>query len=156
MTVSGLGSAPWPSEGPVRAHPWIRPPAIQGFNHDIGFLFSSEGVTRAATNPLGLDFGGNWLTGAALIAVLAHVYIFYGIESAGDIGALYLGLMLLNAVVPTGLDSPRAFFNLDWITLLVIFVIAVAGALYFFIARPDRGVGTHLHDAAEPTGAERS
>ena len=36
-------------------------------------------------NPLGLDFGGNWLTGAALIAVLAPVYIFYGFESAGDI-----------------------------------------------------------------------
>ena len=39
----------------------------------------------AASNPLGLDFGGNWLTGAALIAVLAPVYIFYGFESAGDI-----------------------------------------------------------------------
>jgi Amino acid transporters len=42
-------------------------------------------VTHASTNPLGLDFGGNWITGAALIAVLAHVYIFYGFESAGDI-----------------------------------------------------------------------
>ena len=38
-----------------------------------------------ARNALGLDFGGNWLTGAALIAVLAPVYIFYGFESAGDI-----------------------------------------------------------------------
>ena len=37
------------------------------------------------SNPLGLDFGGNWLTGAALVAVLAPVYIFYGFESAGDI-----------------------------------------------------------------------
>ena len=32
-----------------------------------------------------LDFGGNWLLGCALIAVLAHVYIFYGFESCGDI-----------------------------------------------------------------------
>ncbi len=32
-----------------------------------------------------MDFHGNWLTGAALIAVLAPVYIFYGFESAGDI-----------------------------------------------------------------------
>jgi amino acid transporter len=333
--------------------------AIAGFHHSLGFLFSSEGVTHASSNPLGLDFGGNWITGAALIAVLAHVYIFYGFESAGDIaeetkdagrqvpramrlsliwggiasfilvaslllampagssavaqtikgggvpfilselpswlqdglllliifaffscgssvqgagarlafsyardgavpgagwiaqvnqrfktpvnallvgagvtilfvllvfpspdhdvklgfitypanvnglvslvsfgvsgiylsflmtvigsmvarsrgwipegrfrlgrwawpvsiaGAVYLALMLLNVVAPTGLASPRAFFNLDWITLLVIAMIAVVGALYFFVARPDRGVRQHLHDSAEPTGAER-
>src|SRR6185503_8916658 len=58
---------------------------INGFHHGLGFLFSTENVETAATNPLGLDFGGNWLTGAALIAVLAPVYIFYGFESAGDI-----------------------------------------------------------------------
>ena len=70
-------------------------------------------------------------------------------------GAVYLALMLLNVVSPSGLASPRAFFNLDWITLLVIAMIAVVGALYFFVARPDRGVRRHLHDTAEPTGAER-
>ena len=59
--------------------------AIHGFNHGLGFLFSTENVQNAASNPLGLDFGGNWLTGACLIAVLAPVYIFYGFESAGDI-----------------------------------------------------------------------
>ena len=37
------------------------------------------------SNPLHLDFGGHWWTGAALVAVLANVYIFYGFESAGDI-----------------------------------------------------------------------
>jgi amino acid transporter len=72
------------------------------------------------------------------------------------IAVLYLGLMLVNVVLPTGLDSPRALFNLDWITLLVMFVIAVVGALYFFVARPDRGVGHHLHDELEPTGSERA
>jgi amino acid transporter len=71
------------------------------------------------------------------------------------IATLYLGLMLLNVVAPTGLDSPRAAFNLDWITLVVMFVIAVVGALYFFIARPDRGVRHHLHDDLEPSGSER-
>jgi amino acid transporter len=332
---------------------------IAGFHHGLGFLFSSEGVTHAATNPLGLDFHGNWLTGAALIAVLAHVYIFYGFESAGDIaeetkdagrqvpramrlsliwggiasfilvgslllampagpnavaqtikgggvpfilgelpswlqdglllliifaffscgtsvqgagsrlafsyardgalpgasrisrvnqrfktpvnallagaaitvlfvllvfpspdhdvkigfitypanvnglvslvsfgvsgiylsflmtvigsmvarsrgwiaegqfrlgrwawpvsiaGAVYLALMLVNVIAPTGLSSPRAFFNLDWITLVVIFLIAVVGGLYFVVARPDRGVRRHLHDGSAATGAER-
>jgi hypothetical protein len=63
--------------------------------------------------------------------------------------------MLLNVVVPTGLTSGRALFNLDWITLLVMVIIAVVGAIYFVIARPDRRVATHLHDELEPTGAER-
>jgi len=71
------------------------------------------------------------------------------------IATLYLGLMLINVVLPSGLSSPRAYFNLDWITLLVMFVIAVVGAIYFFVARPDRGVRHHLHDDLEATGAER-
>jgi amino acid transporter len=335
--------------------------AIAGFNHGFGYLFTTQGVQYPATNPLGLDFGGNWLLGCALIAVLAHVYIFYGFESCGDIaeetkdagrqipkamrwslivggissfvlvaalllaipagrdgfktaasfaggvpyilganlsswlqdlltllvifaffscgtsvqgagsrlafsyardgaipgagvisrvhprfktpvnallagavvtvlftllvnispsndvhigfitypanvnalvalvsfgvsgiylsflltvigaliarrrgwvpagkfqlgrwgmavtvvGLVYLGLMLLDVILPTGLASPRGFFNLDWITLFVMAIIVVVGAIYFFIARPDRGVRGHLHDEAEATGAER-
>jgi hypothetical protein len=53
------------------------------------------------------------------------------------------------------LTSPRAYFNLDWVTLTVMFLITVAGTLYFFIARPDRPVGTHIHDELEPSAAER-
>jgi amino acid transporter len=333
--------------------------AIHGFNHGLGFLFSTQDAQHAAHNALGLDFKGNWLTGAALIAVLAPVYIFYGFESAGDIseetkdpgrsvpkamrwaliwggiasfiliaalllampktdpvgatvkgggvpfilstlpswlqdclllviifaffscgtsvqgagsrlafsfardgalpgsgwmsrvnqrfrtpvnallaGALitvlfvllvyvapthnyhvwfvtypantnalvslvsfgvsgiylsflltvigaavargrgwvaegsftlgkwgwpviglaiaYLALMLINVVIPTGLTSPRAYFNLDWITLSVMAVIALVGAIYFLIGRPDKPLRTHLHDELEPTGAERA
>jgi amino acid transporter len=59
--------------------------AIAGFHHGLGFLFSSKGAQTASTNTLGVDFGGHWLVGAALVAILAHVYIFYGFESAGDI-----------------------------------------------------------------------
>src|SRR5882724_8034503 len=58
---------------------------IHGFHHSLGFLFSTQDAQHAAHNALGLDFKGHWLTGAALIAVLAPVYIFYGFESAGDI-----------------------------------------------------------------------
>src|SRR3954447_16405352 len=58
---------------------------IHGFNHGLGFLFTDQGAQHAASNALGLNFHGNWITGAALIAVLAPVYIFYGFESAGDI-----------------------------------------------------------------------
>ncbi|HEX3932640.1 MAG TPA: amino acid permease [Nocardioides sp.] len=71
------------------------------------------------------------------------------------IAGAYLALMLVNVVLPTGLSSPRAYFNIDWITLLVMFLIAVVGAAYFLAARPDRGVRHHLHDDREPTGAER-
>jgi hypothetical protein len=71
------------------------------------------------------------------------------------IATLYLGLMLINVVLPTGLSSPRAYFNLDWITLLVMFIIAVVGATYFFLARPDRGLRHHLHDDLEASAAER-
>jgi amino acid transporter len=58
--------------------------AIHGFHHGAGFLTTTQGVQHASSNPLGLDFGGSWIA-AALVAVLAPVYIFYGFESAGDI-----------------------------------------------------------------------
>jgi len=58
--------------------------AIHGFHHGVGYLFTTQGVQHAATNPLGMNFNGNYL-GALVIAVLAPVYIFYGFESAGDI-----------------------------------------------------------------------
>ncbi|MDQ1743507.1 MAG: hypothetical protein QOE23_1846 [Pseudonocardiales bacterium] len=334
--------------------------AIHGFHHGLGFLFSTQQVQHVASNPLGLDFGGHWLTGAALIAVLAPVYIFYGFESAGDIseetrdagrqvpramrwaliwggissfiliaslllampsgnnpvgqtvdgggvpfilgqlpswlqdflllliifaffscgtsvqgagsrlafsyardGALpgsaflsavhrrfktpvnaliagsvvstlfvllvfaspnhdvkfgfvtypantnalvslvsfgvsgiylsflltviaaivarrrgwvpegqfrlgrwawpvtlvaaaYLGLMLLNVVLPTGLTSPRGYFNLDWITLLVMLAVTLVGVLVFMLAHPVRDIRQHLSDADGPSGAERA
>jgi amino acid transporter len=58
---------------------------IAGFHHGLGFLFTTHGAAHVATNTLGVNFHGNWLLGAALVSILAHVYIFYGFESAGDI-----------------------------------------------------------------------
>jgi amino acid transporter len=66
------------------------------------------------------------------------------------IAVAYLGLMLVNVVYPSGLTSGRGLFNYDWITLMVMVVIALVGALYFFIARPDRKIAVHRH---EPTAA---
>ncbi|HTZ42989.1 MAG TPA: hypothetical protein VMB79_03940, partial [Jatrophihabitans sp.] len=68
----------------------------------------------------------------------------------------YLGLMLLNVVVPTGLTSPRGYFNLDWITLVVMVIVALVGLVVFLLGHPDRRVRVHLHDDTEPTGAERA
>ena len=59
--------------------------AIYGFHQGFGFIFSTQNVEYVKSNPLGLAFGGNWWTGAALVAILANVYIFFGFESAGDI-----------------------------------------------------------------------
>ena len=59
--------------------------SIVGFHHGFSFLFSTQGAETVATNSLQVDFGGNWWTGAALVAILAHVYIFYGFEAAGDV-----------------------------------------------------------------------
>lgn len=59
--------------------------AMAGFHHGFGFLFTTNGAQHLSTNPLGVDFGGHWLAGAALIAVLAHAYVFYGFEAAGDV-----------------------------------------------------------------------
>jgi NADPH-dependent 2,4-dienoyl-CoA reductase/sulfur reductase-like enzyme len=70
------------------------------------------------------------------------------------IAAGYLGLMLADVVAPTGLTSPRALFNYDWITGSVIFLIAVIGLILFLVTRPDRKLRTHLHDELEPTAAE--
>ena len=71
------------------------------------------------------------------------------------VAGAYLLLMLLNVVVPTGLTSPRAYFNLDWVTLLVMFVVAVAGVIFFLIAHRGKELNTHLRDDAETPGALR-
>jgi amino acid transporter len=59
--------------------------AVEGFHHSAGYLNSTAGTTTVSTNPYGANFAHSWFPGAALIAVLANVYIFYGFESAGDI-----------------------------------------------------------------------
>ena len=72
------------------------------------------------------------------------------------IAAGYLGIMFINVVAPTGLTSPRgALFNLDWVTLFVMFVIALVGLLAYVVAKPWEAIGRHVHDDLEATGAER-
>ena len=72
------------------------------------------------------------------------------------VAAGYLGAMFVNVIYPSGLTSARATFNIDWITLFIMFIIAAVGAVYLLLARPDRNVEKHLHDTLEPTGAELS
>src|SRR3954465_1575966 len=134
-------------------------------NVDLGFI-TYPANTSALYSLVSFGVSGIYLS--FLLAVIAAIvarlrgWVPEGAFKLGKWGwtvtivaALYLGLMLLNVVVPTGLSSGRALFNLDWITLLVMVVIAVIGAAYFLLARPDRKVGRHVHDTLEATGAER-
>jgi amino acid transporter len=66
------------------------------------------------------------------------------------VAGLYLALMLVNVVLPSGLGSGRAYFNLDWITLLVMAVVTVAGVIVFFAAHRGREIGAHMIDADAP------
>jgi amino acid transporter len=136
-------------------------------NHNIHILFITY---PAKTNVLVslVSFGVSGIYLSFLLTVIGAIiarsrgWIPEGSFQIGRWGwavtiaaAVYLGLMLLNVVVPTGLTSPRAFFNLDWITLTVMFVISVVGVVVFLIGRPDRGIAEHTHDPLEPAGAER-
>jgi amino acid transporter len=69
------------------------------------------------------------------------------------VAAVYLGLMLANVVAPTGLSSARAYFNYDWITLVVMIVVAVVGLVVFFAAHRGREIGAHMIDAPAPAAA---
>jgi cbb3-type cytochrome oxidase subunit 1 len=64
------------------------------------------------------------------------------------VATAYLALMLVNVVFPSGLTSGRAYFNLDWITLLVMAIIAVIGIIVFLAAHRGREIGDHLIDTA--------
>jgi amino acid transporter len=66
------------------------------------------------------------------------------------VAVIYLGLMLVNVVAPTGVNSARAYFNLDWITLLVMAIVGVIGVIVFLAAHRGREVGEHIIDTEAP------
>src|SRR5919201_1538339 len=90
--------------------------AALGFHHGLGFTFSTQGV----------DFGGNWWLGAALVAILANVYIFYGFESAGD-------------VAEEVRDASRCVPTAIIYTVLAGFVTSFVLVLAFLLAIPSHG-----------------
>ncbi len=91
--------------------------AIAGFHHGLDFLFSTQGAEVASSNALGADFGGHWWVGAAFVAVLAHVYIFYGFESAGDVA---------EEVVQSSRRVPRAIISSVLVAGLTSFILVAA------------------------------
>jgi amino acid transporter len=86
-------------------------------------------VQNVAHNPFGVNFGGNWWTGAALVAVLANVYIFFGFESAGDIS---------EETVDAARQVPKAMRN----ALLYGGIASFVLVLGLLLATPKSGIGT--------------
>jgi amino acid transporter len=103
--------------------------AITGFHHGFSYLFSTQGTENAATSPYGVDFGGNWWLGAAFVAILAHVYIFYGFESAGDVA---------EEVVQASKRVPRAIISSLLTAGVTSFVLV--GALLLAIPSGAKGL----------------
>lgn len=102
--------------------------AVFGFHQGWSFIFSTQNVEHLNSNPLGVDFGGNWWTGAALVAVLANVYIFYGFESAGDIS---------EETVDAQRQVPKAMIN----ALLYGGIASLVLVLGLLLATPASGIG---------------
>jgi amino acid transporter len=93
--------------------------AVAGFHHGLDYLFSTQGAENVATNAYGVDFGGKWWLGAAFVAILANVYIFYGFESAGDVA---------EEVVQASKRVPRAIIS-SLVTAGVTSFVLVAALL---------------------------
>jgi amino acid transporter len=103
--------------------------AIFGFHQNWSFILSTQNVEHLKGNPLGLNFGGHWWTGAALVAVLANVYIFFGFESAGDIS---------EETIDAGRQVPKAMRN----ALLYGGIASFVLVLGLLLATPATGIGS--------------
>jgi amino acid transporter len=102
--------------------------AFYGFHQHFGFVFTTQNVEHLKTSPLGLNFGGSWWLGAALVAILANVYIFYGFEAAGDIS---------EETVEAQRQVPKAMRN----ALLYGGIASFVLVLGLLLATPAGGIG---------------
>ena len=69
------------------------------------------------------------------------------------VGGLWLLFMLGNILLPSGITSARgALFNYDWITLVVVVIIVLIGAIYTVIAHPARRIETPPAAGHRPLG----
>jgi amino acid transporter len=110
---------------------------IAGFHHGLGYLFHTEHVQHAASNPFGVGFGGHWLLGAALVAILAHVYIFYGFESAGDIAEETKDA---GTQVPRAMRSAIVYGGISSFVLVLALILAVPSGAHGFTNAVSGGV----------------
>src|SRR5580704_16079034 len=71
------------------------------------------------------------------------------------VSGLYLLVMLINVVAPTGLSSPRAYFNIDWITLIVMIIVFLVGIVLFALSKGGKEIDSHMRDDAEKPASVR-
>jgi hypothetical protein len=71
------------------------------------------------------------------------------------VAGLYLLVMLINVVAPTGLSSPRAYFNIDWITLIVMIIVFLVGIVLFALSKGGKEIDSHMRDDAEKPASVR-
>ena len=113
-------------------------------HHSLGYLFTTQGTTHLKTSPLGVNFNGNWWAGAALIAVLGPVYIFYGFESAGDVAE-----EVVNASrhVPRAMISALVFGGIVSMILVGALSLAIPSGPKGFAMAATQGVPGILQSA---------
>ena len=108
-----------------------------GFHHGLGFLFHTHGAQHVASNPLGVNFHGNWLLGAALVGILAHVYIFYGFESAGDIAEETKDA---GRQIPRAMRSALVFGGVSSFVLVLALLLAMPSSAKGYATAASTGV----------------
>ena len=69
---------------------------------------------------------------------------------------VYLAVILLDVIWPSGISSGRALLNYDWITFVVMVGIAVVGAIIYAVAKPEHNVARHVIDTEGAVPAQRS
>src|ERR1700694_2258457 len=111
--------------------------AVTGCHHGLDYLFSTQGTENPSSNPFMVDFGGKWWLGAALVGILANVYIFYGFESAGDVA---------EEVVDASRRVPRAIISSLLTAGITSFVLV--GALILAIPSGSDGLANTAHAGA--------
>ena len=120
---------------------------IAGFHHGLGYLFHSEHVQHVKSNPFGVDFSGHWLLGAALVAILAHVYIFYGFESAGDIAEETKDA---GRTVPRAMRGAILYGGLSSFVLVLALILAIPSGAKGFTGAVTGGVPSILNANVTP------
>jgi len=122
---------------------------IKGFQHGLGYLFTTQGTEHVATNPFGVNFYNSWWLGAALVAILAHVYIFYGFESAADVAEEVVGA---SRKVPKAIVTSLIFGGIASFILVAALDLAIPKGHKGFVSSITGGVPYILQNALKNSG----
>src|SRR5437899_11789034 len=83
------------------------------------------------SNPVGVKFSVHLLQGASLVVIIAHVYIFYGFESAGDIAEETKDA---GRTVPRAMRSAIVYGGISSFVLVLALILAIPSGAKGFSA----------------------